>query len=374
MVDLIIGTAIILIVRCFRRRNRNELPEKPKRILVIKLAALGDTLLLIPSLRALRKTFSDACITYVGTIINEQLTRLFPQYIDEFMQFEVYQSLKHPLYLIRFIKALRRSAPDIVFDFEQWSFITPILAAMSGARFTTGFKIPRRFRHLLYSHAYERLPNVHELQNFMQLLLIYGLQKHPADLELPVNGSDVNIIRKTLSDNGWEPNRRIIVIHPGCGEHGFPREWPLESYHRLCAGLQKNKTLFFIFTGYGTEKRLTNALTSSFPDNSVQLTELHLPAMIALLSIADLVISGNNGIMHFAAALQKPQVALHGPTNSVKWGPLNPNAVVIRSSCPGCPCLDLGFEYHRTDGFCMAQITVEEVLKVSQVVLNKTPR
>ncbi len=372
MMDLIIGTAVILILSLFWRRHRFELPKKPKRILIIKLVALGDTLLLIPTLRALRKTFSDVHITFIGTAINEQLVQLFPQYIDEIKRFEVYQSLKHPLYFIRFIRELRKNAPDIVFDFEQWSFITPILSGLSGGRITIGFKIPGRLRHLLYSRSYARQSNIHESQNFLRLLSIYGLEKYTNDLELPVNNSNVQWIKQALSSGGWESTQKIVVIHPGCGAHGFPREWPLESYHNLCMCLQEsNNKLFFVFTGYGVEERLTNRLASSFSNSSVQLTELNLTALVALLSIADLVVSGNNGIMHLAAALKRPQVALHGPTNSIKWGPLNPRAVVIKSSCPGCPCLDLGFEYHRTDGYCMAQITMEEVLQVSKELLNE---
>jgi heptosyltransferase-2 len=74
--------------------------------------------------------------------------------------------------------------------------------------------------------------------------------------------------------------------------------------------------------------------------------------------------------MHLAAAIGIPQIALHGPTNSVQWGPLNSNAVVIRTSCPECPCLDLGSEYHRTDGYCMAQISVDEVFNEAVKILG----
>jgi ADP-heptose:LPS heptosyltransferase len=109
----------------------------------------------------------------------------------------------------------------------------------------------------------------------------------------------------------------------------------------------------------------------SFPQQSIVWNERGLNKLIALLSLAHLVVSGNNGVMHIAAALQKPQVALHGPTNSRKWGPLNPKAVVIRSSCPDCPCLDLGFEYHRTDGFCMEQISVEEVFQAAKKLMEQ---
>jgi ADP-heptose:LPS heptosyltransferase len=369
--DLIIGTAVILFLSLFLRRSRGELPMHPKKILIIKLAALGDTVLLIPSLRALRKTFPDAHLTLIGTDINEQLARLFPQYINEFKRFEVYRSLKNPIYFIRFVRDIRKGAPDIVFDFEQWSFITPILSALSGAHNTVGYKIPGRVRHLLYQYSFERLSNIHESLNFLRLLSLYGLDKESGDLELPVSDEHVRWVKQSLSKSGWVFGHRLVIVHPGCGKHGFPREWQLESYRSLCKQLGEKSSRFFVFTGSGIENRLTHSLASSFPSNSVQWTESNLPILIALLSISDLVISGNNGVMHLAAALQQPQVALHGPTNSIKWGPLNPRAVVIKSSCPGCPCLDLGFEYHRTDGFCMLQISVEEVLQVCEQLLSE---
>jgi ADP-heptose:LPS heptosyltransferase len=74
--------------------------------------------------------------------------------------------------------------------------------------------------------------------------------------------------------------------------------------------------------------------------------------------------------MHVAAALGRPQVALHGPTDPAKWGPLNPAAVVVRSTCPGCPSQDMGWEYHRTDGFCMEQVGVDPVHAAARALLD----
>ena len=96
---------------------------------------------------------------------------------------------------------------------------------------------------------------------------------------------------------------------------------------------------------------------------------LDLGELIGCLSLASLVISGNSGTMHLAAALGQPQVALHGPAGAVKWGPLNRNARVVESTCPECPCLDMGWEYHRTDGFCMSRIPVDAVLEPALRIL-----
>ena len=85
--------------------------------------------------------------------------------------------------------------------------------------------------------------------------------------------------------------------------------------------------------------------------------------MIPLLKRMDLLVSGNTGVMHLAAGLHRPQIALHGPTDPRLWGPLNDRAKVIQTSCPDCPCLRLGFEYHRSDDACMRKISVAEVQK-----------
>jgi lipopolysaccharide heptosyltransferase III len=370
--DLIIGTAVILLLSLFPRRKRKELSGPPKTILVLKLAALGDTLLLIPALRALRAAFPFSRVIFIGTSINEELASLFPQYIDEFKRFEVDRSLRDLRYFVRFTEEIRNNIPDIVFDFEQWSFITPIIVAFSRGRASVGFKTPGRLRHLLFDNAFERLPNTHESQNFLRLLNVLKIANPSDELELPVGEDEVQRARNSLLRSGWTYGQKLIVVHPGCGAHGFPREWPLDSYRDLCAQLTREQNVFIVFTGNGVEERLTRSLASSFRENSVGWTDSNLVTLIATFSISDLIISGNNGIMHIAAALRRPQIALHGPTDSVVWGPINSRAVVVKSSCPGCPCLDLGFEYHRTDGFCMSQIPVEDVLKNSIELLNQT--
>jgi lipopolysaccharide heptosyltransferase II len=369
--DVIAGTVIVLLLRAVRWRKRKTPPSAPHRVLVIKLAALGDTVLLIPSLRALRQRFPSSIIWMIGTSINEELVGMFPQYVNEFVRLEIGKVLRDPFYFIRFIHRIRKQRFEIVIDFEQWSFVSAIISALAGAYYTIGFKISRKLRHVVYSKSFVRQSEKHEADNMACLLSPLGVKSVSTRLELPVLPSSLEKVKQLLFQAGWTEHQQLIIVHPGCGAHGFPREWPLESYRSLCQRLQMKFHPFFIFTGSTSEERLTTSLVRSFPQQSIVWNERGLNKLIALLSLAHLVVSGNNGVMHIAAALQKPQVALHGPTNSRKWGPLNPKAVVIRSSCPDCPCLDLGFEYHRTDGFCMEQISVEEVFQAAKKLMEQ---
>jgi ADP-heptose:LPS heptosyltransferase len=75
------------------------------------------------------------------------------------------------------------------------------------------------------------------------------------------------------------------------------------------------------------------------------------------------VVCVNTGVMHLAAALNTPLVALHGPTNPVRWGPLSADAITVAPpSDSGGGYLNLGFEYPANPPDCMAAITLEEVL------------
>jgi heptosyltransferase III len=373
-IDLVVGTVLILILSRLPHRKVVQPPGRPITILVLKLAAMGDTLLLVPALRSLRKSYPEARITLVGTSINEAIASEYPQYIDEFKRFDVDRSLKDPKYFVRFVKGLREIAPDMVLDFEQWSNITPIIARLSGAHMSAGFKTEGRLRHLAFNEAIDRHANLHECENFLRLVRTAGVEPSTTELELPVNPDAVEHVTRALLESGWVSGQKIVLIHPGCGAHGFPREWPLASYTELCSKLADKLNPFFVFTGVGVETPLRDSLKLACPGDSVAWTEPGLRNLISVLSMSDLVISGNNGVMHLAAALHRPQIALHGPTNSVKWGPINSKAVVVKSSCPECPCLDLGFEYHRTDGFCMEQIPVGDVLSLSVDILNTTAR
>lgn len=367
--DFYAGAILILVIFVFTRR-KIALPGPYKRILIIKLAAVGDTVLLVPLLRSVRRNFPKAFVAVVGTTINREIVSWFPSYVNRFFDFRVRKAAANPLYFARFIRDLRSQDFDLVLDAEQWSFITPIICRLARIPTRVGFRIYRPVRHLLYNRICVRQKDLHESRNFLGLLSAIGIEEDDRRLELPVDAASSRRVQRVLRQSGWKKSRKLVVVHPGCGVHGFPREWPLESYQQLCRRLSASFPLFFVITGSTGEERLKAGIVATVPANSVGWDDPDLASLVALVSTADLLISGNNGIMHIGAALGKRQIVLDGPNDTRKWGPLNRRATIIRSTCPGCPCLDLGFEYHRTDGFCMKQISVEEVFDSASKILK----
>ena len=369
-----LGRAGILLMTAVPRRGPDELPAgKVSKILVVKLSALGDTIILVPALRALRQRYPRAEIGLVGTRVNEEIALQYRQYIDHFFRLDVARAAREPWSLIEFVRELRAGRWQLGIDFDQWTHITPLLLRLADVPTRIGFRTGARVRHRLYTATERRRDELHEAENFLALLRPLGIEGGSLQLEMPVDPTALARARRQLREQGWNGQDPLIVLHPGTGAPGSvraQRAWPAASYAELARRMvEEGERPFLAITAAPEERPLALELLDSQPAAGCVLT-LELREFIACLSLATLVVSGNSGAMHIAAALGVPQIALHGPAGASRWGPLNRNAVVIESSCPGCPCLDMGWEYHRTDGHCMSQITVDEVLAPALQVLQ----
>jgi heptosyltransferase I len=91
----------------------------------------------------------------------------------------------------------------------------------------------------------------------------------------------------------------------------------------------------------------------------------------AILASAKLVVSVDTGLMHMAAAIGVPLVALHGPTSSKRWGPVSHRAVVVESALEGCGYISLGWEHSPDSPACMSCIAIEAVHCACQRLLHQ---
>lgn len=365
---------LLLSVLPSGRRVANLASWSPRRILVVKMAAIGDAILLVPSLRALRRKFPSARIVFLGTSLTVPVVRLFPDYVDECVTVDLGRWPRHPVELARSVRALRGLRCDAAVDFEQWTRVTPILLALSGIPVRAGFRTEGQRRQHSFTHTVAHRSDVHEIENFGSLASILTDGSVDATLELRVEPAALAVAHAAASDQGWDGRKPLVILHPGCGTHGSPRQWPSERYRELAGRLAAEHPVFFVVSGTPEEASAVSDVANALPVPSCTFAIERFENFVALVSLASLVVSANNGAMHVAAALKAPQIALHGPTNARRWGPINPNAVVVESTCPGCPSTHLGFEYHRLDGHCMAQIGVEEVLAASRGLLARTAR
>jgi heptosyltransferase I len=181
--DKYVGIPIVILMAIFLKRKRRLPIENVKKILVIKLAAIGDSILLIPTLRTLKRAFPNSEITFVCTKINYAVAKK-TRYIDRIIEIDVHGYLRKPWDFFRFIKELRKDKYEIVIDAGQWERINAIMTMLAKSDYSVGFKTEKQMKHYGYDSIVLHTRTKHELETFLDLLVPLGINITDEDKKL----------------------------------------------------------------------------------------------------------------------------------------------------------------------------------------------
>lgn len=361
--DKYLGIPIVIIMAILLKRKRRLPIENVKKILIIKLAAIGDSILLIPMLRTLKKSFPKSEITFICTKINYAVAKKTP-YIDKVIEIDVHSYLRSPIRFFRFIKELRREKYEVIIDAGQWERINAIMTMLARSDFSVGFKTERQMKHYGYDSIVTHTRSKHELETFLDLLVPLGINITEEDkkLEYFLNDEDFNFAYSFWLKYELE-DKTVICLHPGCGENGRPREWAVENYISLGKRLvEYDENIRILITGAKLEEERCEEIAAGIGRNTINTAgQFPLDNVVALVKKVKLIVCSNTGMLHIASCVGTKTMGLHGPTNPAKWGSYNKNAVLIQSDKFCSPCLYLGHDYGCQAPQCMAHISVDDV-------------
>jgi len=363
LADRYAGIPAVWLAGFFSRKIKTP-PEAPKEILVIKLSAMGDSILLIPSIRALRKRYPASRISVLCTGINKEIFKNC-SYVDETVVCDVKQIAKNPFSVF---SVFGNKKYDLAVDFDQWLRLSPLLALLSGAGTRIGFMTEDQFRHYSYSSYIRHKREKHEVECFLELLALLGITG--ADEKLEFNVSDEarararDLFKMILMDD----NEPFIIFHPETPLHGAQRHWPAQSYIELGKRMVHDLNLKILVTGTKNELFSNIKIVSEIGPAARLLPPAGILTVAAVISKAKAVVCGNTGIMHLSCALHRPVVAIHGPTDPVKWGPRGDKCRVVRAGLECSPCLYLGFEYNCAQNTCMEAVSAQDVFNAVKEV------
>ena len=341
--DGIFGGALIFFLQIFKKQR--PFPKEIREIGVLKLTGIGDLVLLSGLLQDMRQKYPRAKIFLFCGEDNACLSSMLPS-VDEVIPL----SVKKPL---RSIWRLRKSAHSLFIDFGQWSCIEALFSFFSKSQYRIGFQTDGHKRHFLYDEVALHSAKVHEIDNYRALAKLAG-----------VNSSSLPILILKEPKGSFLHEKTVLFHLWPSGYLSYLKEWPLsswielgkllleEGYHILLSGGRNN---------FKANQEIAEILGTSRVHNlagKVSFNELGY-----LIENARYVISVNTGIMHFAACFTGRLIALHGPTSSLRWGPLHPNAISICSEDKESGYLNLGFEYPRNPSRCMEKISVQKVVE-----------
>lgn len=342
-----------------------------KNILIIKLTMIGDTLLLYPSISAIRDKFPESSITMLCSEVNRNIVEEW-NVINNIDIFDLNGLIRHPLKLISFIVYLRKKKYDLVIDFEQWFRITPLIAYFSNAPLTIGFETSGQFRHYLFTKSVIHSKQKHEMECFLDIVTALGISVKDRSLRLGVKSSNAEEIEKLLRQNGIKENDRFIVIHPGCGIHGYHRMWQEEKYAAVADYIIEKYAVKIVITGGKDDSAITKRVIGLMKNKAVDFSaKTNLKELFAVLQKSLFVICGNTGLLHMAAAIGKKTIAIHGPTDPNKWGPIGTGHIIIRENLSCSPCSYLGYEFNCNEKKCTKLISTEAVTKAVDIMFHR---
>jgi ADP-heptose:LPS heptosyltransferase len=349
--DRYLGIPALALLGCVR--HKRQLPAKIERIGLLRLAGIGDTVLISAPVADLRAAFPNAELTFFSGPTNLEFAHMI-EGLDRIVRVPVTN-------LAAGLKAIRSAPLDVLIDFGPWPRLEALLSLFARASFTIGFRTAGQHRHFGYDAVVDYSSGVHELENFRQPVRALGVRAESCP-RLQVPHTEV------------QDSSSYAVFHPWPG--GLKKElkqWPLKRWVRLAEELVASD-MKVVLTGAESDRagndELLSRLQASTRNHVSSVAGVSLRQTRAILAGADLVVSVNTGIMHMAAAMGLPLVALHGPTSAKRWGPVSPNALVVNSSAAGCGYLNLGWEYPMKPPPCMECISYRSVRDACAAVLS----
>lgn len=347
---------------------RRPLPESPNDLLCLRLWGLGNLVLLGPHLLAAAARGRVRLLT-LGRHAG---------FVRRHLPGVELLALPDPLHpacaprLLQHLAALHADPPHVVLDAEQFLRL-PLLAVRSSCPApAVGLDTPGQGRGPLLDRAVRHDPTRHVADTFAALARAAGLPA-PAPGPWLVPDPPAVVRVAALLDRGHPRAGRLIVLHPGSGDHFSGRRWPVERYARLARGLADRNDVRLVVTGLPDERRLVQALLHEGPPGTLDLCgALDAPALLALLARAELLVTNDTGPLHLADALGTPCVALYGPNTPHRYGPRGPRSRALFADLPCSPCLDDRSMKRSScrDHRCLRAIEVDAVLAACDQLLR----
>lgn len=342
--------------------------QNVKRVLVVRLRSIGDTVLSTPSLIALRRFLPDA---QIDVLLEDWVAPVLDGFdtIDNIIT--VGKSEKSRL---KAAWTLRRNKYDVAFNLHGGTTATFFVRA-SGAKYRVGYE----------SYQYKRLYNqrlssssdfwqkefTHSAEQQLALLGAVGIPvKDKPKSRLSVTKEAERFIEKKLSAFSLQPSA-FALLHPVAATE--TKQWATENFAQAAEFLAgKNLKIIAVATKNESEvlenlKKISRVPIGTFDD-------LTLPEITALASKAKIFVGNDSGIAHIAAAVETPSVVIFGSSNINHWRPWTNAPHEIVYSEKGCDHWTGGIHSGLENPKCIFCVKVEAVVEAMERVLTENKK
>ena len=363
-----------------------------RKILLIKLSAVGDVVHTIPVLNKLRQRYPTAQLDWLVTPAIAELLRHHPA-ITHVIEFER-EAWSTPWRLAPFASyarlaaKLRAAAYDLVVDMHG-QFRTAALTLATGAPARIGFDrprasvwhaSPRKFPEQTRKHAWQgaregswvaythHIPvptlDLHAVDRYLNVGPILGLDREPADFFFPIPQSAISRVDALLGEHSRDG---IVIMAPGTiweTKHWGSDKFAKVAEHFLSRGFA------VILIGSQRERVVCEEVAALAP-GAVDLAGMTaLSELAALIRRSAISITNNSGPMHLAVALDRPVVSIFGPTDPIWIGPYRRAKAVLQADLECSPCYLRRLKHCHHDHACMRSVSPFAVIERAESILS----
>jgi heptosyltransferase-1 len=365
-----------------------------RKILLIKLSAVGDVVHTIPVLNKLRRRYPTAHLDWLVTPPIAELLRHHSA-ITNVIEFER-EAWSKPWRLApfaayaRLAAKLHAAAYDLVIDMHG-QFRTAALTLATGAPARIGFDrprsrvwdaSPRKFPLEARKHAWQgaregswlaythhiAVPtlDLHAVDRYLNVSSILGLDKDPADFSFPIPKTADSRIDSLLRRHGVDRDR-LVIMAPGTVWE--TKHWGTDKFAKVAQNFI-SKGFAVVLIGSQRERVLCEEV-ADLAAGAIDLAGMTtLSELAALVRRSALNITNDSGPMHLAVALNRPVISIFGPTDPVWIGPYGRANAILRADLACSPCYLRKLKHCRHDHACMHSVSAFSVIERAERVMR----
>lgn len=342
---------------------------------------LGDTVLWIPAVRAVRTAYPDArvvalCTPLTGRVLTD--LGLVDAVVDANKHlFDRVSALLRPATLRlawRLVRRLRRERFDTVILFHhlvtRWGALKFALISLgSGAGVRVGLDNGRGW-FLTHRVPDRGFGHRHEAEYWLEVAAAAGAEGEPR-LEFPRSTADRRRAAELLRPLQGE---RMIAIHPGTGAYGSSRRWPAARFARVGRLVAARLGARLVVVGTEEDRDQVDEVVRSLGGQVLDLAgQTSVGELAAVLERCAATVANDGGVAHVSAAVGTPVVSVFGPSNDRAWRPVG--GVVVAADIPCRPCFYRDFERGKPAGCrtreCMGLVEPDAVARAVEAVVSE---
>jgi len=321
-----------------------------KRILILRWGGVGDFLLTLPAIYVVRRHFRHAHLAIMGSTDTIDLAAS-AEYADELLPFDGaissdWQEARGAARL-RMMQKLREF--DLIINYHPFAQVDELLDE-SGVNYVN-------FEDEVFLR--ERKHASEHFCDFVRSIPAAPVFSRP---KVYLSAAERRCALNFLSDYGFDlRNDCVVAVHVGSGD---PRKrWFPDRFREVIGSLAASGAKVLLLSGPADDDMVRLVYEGAEQDKVFLVRGLPIRKVAAILESATLFLGNDSGLMHLAAAVGTPVVALFGPSDPVTWGPLGPRNVIVMGHCPRT---DVEMEACRSCEFqqCLDSIQTAEVIRV----------